>query len=131
MANTGNVQVNIQTLDDGTTAWSATANGTATTTFAECTEAVLILTCTAVSSAGIYTPKLEGSTNGGGSYSEIVATTGAALTNVSATGTQQYRYKNLPPKVRLVHTKVSGTSVTVTATLVGLIPTDSANATAV
>lgn len=131
MANTGNVQVNIQTLDDGTTAWSATANGTATTTFAECTEGILIMTCTAVSSSGIFTPKLEGSTNGGGSYSEVVATAGTPLADISATGRVQYRYKNLPPKIRLVHTKVSGTSVTVTATFVGLIPTDSANATAV
>ena len=131
MANTGNVQVNIQTLNDGTTAVSTSHDDTATTTFAECNEALLIITCTAVSSSGIFVPKLQGSVDGGANYSDLTATTGTALTAVSATGRQQYRYKNLPPKVRLDWTKTSGTSVTVVATLIGLIPIDSVNATAV
>lgn len=131
MANTGNVQVNIQTLNDGTAAVSATGNGAATTTFGECAEAILVITCTAVTSSGIFVPLLAGSVDDGGSYAEIVATTGTALTAVSATGTAVYRYKNLPPKVRIEWTKTSGTSVTVVATLIGLVMRDSGKATAV
>ncbi len=131
MANTGNVQVNIQTLNPGTTAISATGDDTATTTFTECTEAVLIFTCTAVSSSGIFVPILQGSVDGGANYTNLVPTTGVVLPAISATGRTQYRYKNVPPKVRTDWTKTSGTSVTVVATIVGLIPVDSANATAV
>lgn len=130
MANTGNEQVNLVQLNDGTTAVSATGTGTAATTFTQCREALLLLNCVAVASAGIFTPKLSGSVDGGTTYSEIVATAGTPLANVSATGLQQYRYKNLPPKVRLDWTKVSGTSVTVAADLIGF-PIDSANATSV
>lgn len=131
MANTGNAQVNIQTLNDGTTAVSTTHDDTATTTFTECGEAILIFTCTAVSSAGIFVPILQGSVDGGANYTNLVPTTGSVLPAISATGVTSYRYKNLPPKVRLDWTKTSGTSVTVVGTLVGLRPVDSVNATAV
>lgn len=130
MANTGTVQVNIQTLNDGTTAVSATATGSATTTFTECVEGILLITCAAVSGSGIFTPLLSGSTDGV-TYAALTATTGTALVNTSATGRVQYRYKQLPRYLRLDYTKVSGTSVTVVATFVGLVPTDSANATSV
>lgn len=131
MANTGNVQVNIQTLNTGVTAVSATGDDTATTTFTECVEAILIFNCTVVTSSGIFVPILQGSVDGGATYTNLVPTTGSVLPAISATGRTQYRYKNLPPKVRTDWTKTSGTSVTVSATIVGLIPTDSANATAV
>jgi hypothetical protein len=131
MANTGVFQVNIQTLNDGTTAVSGTGNDTATTTFQECLEAVLELTCVAVASAGIFVPKLQGSTDGGATYNDLTPTTGSPIAAVSATGTQRYRYKNLPPKVRTTWTKTSGTSVTVVAKLIGLGPQDSGSATAV
>lgn len=131
MANTGNAQVNIQTLNPGTTAISATGDDTATTTFCECAEAILVFTCTAVSSSGIFVPILQGSVDGGTTYTNLVPTTGSVLPAISATGRTQYRYRNLPPKVRTDWTKTSGTSVTVVATLIGLIPIDSALATAV
>lgn len=131
MANTGQFQVNIQTLNAGTSAISATGDDTATTTFCECAEAILELTCVAVASAGVFTPKLQGSIDGGSNYVDLVPTAGAPLTNVSATGVQRYRYKNLPPKVRTDWTKVSGTSVTVVAKIIGLGPIDSTQATAV
>lgn len=131
MANTGNAQVNIQTLNPGTTAVSATGNDTATTTFQECAEAVLIVTCSAVAASGIFVPVLAGSTDGGANYVALTPTTGSAPAAVSATGVQLYRYKNLPPKVRTQWTKTSGTSVTAVVTLVGLIPQDSAGATSV
>lgn len=131
MANTGNIQVNIQTVETGQTAVSATGNNTATTTFAECVEAILTLVCTAVSSSGIFVPVLAGSVDGGANYVALVPTSGVAMAAVSAVGTQQYRFKQLPPKVRLQWTKTSGTSVTVAGVLVGLTPVDSTLATAV
>jgi len=131
MANTGNAQVNIANLNTGITPVSATGNDTATTTFCECAEAILIFNCVAVSSSGIFVPVLAGSIDGGANYVALTPTTGSVLPAISATGVTTYRYKNLPPKVRTQWTKTSGTSVTVDATLVGLIPTDSALATAV
>ena len=133
MANTGSIvgQVNIAVLNDGTSAVSTTHDDTATTTFTECVEAILTLSCSAVSSSGIFVPILQGSTDGGTSYTSLVPTTGVVLPAVSATGTQTYRYRQLPPKVRLDWTKTSGTSVTVVGLIVGLNPTNSANASAV
>ena len=131
MANTGVAQVNIQYLNTGITAISATGNDTATTTFTDCAEAVLILNCVAVASAGIFVPVLAGSVDGGTTYAALTPTTGSAMAAISATGPIVYRFKNLPPKVRTQWTKTSGTSVTVDVILVGLIPSDSVNATAV
>lgn len=131
MANTGNFQVNIQTVETGQAAVSATGNNTATTTFAECVEAVVSIVCTAVASSGIFVPVLAGSTDGGTNYSALTPTSGVAMAAVSAVGTQNYRFKQLPPKLRIQWTKTSGTSVTCTIVVTGLVPVDSANATAV
>src|SRR5512146_758532 len=130
MANTGEIQVIIATVEPGTTAVSANRTNTGVA-FTPCFEAVLTIVCSAVSSAGIMVPALWGSTDGGANYAELTATTGSALTAVSATGTQTYRYKQLPGHVQMRWTKTSGTSITATAVLTGLVPVDSANATAV
>lgn len=131
MANTGDQQVNIAVLNGGTVAVSGTANDSATTTFTSCAEAIVTFDCTVVSSSGIFVPVLGGSTDGGTTYVDLVPTTGSAMAAVSATGTQLYRFKNLPPKVRTQWTKTSGTSVTVVAKIIGLVPIDSTKATAV
>ena len=131
MANTGVAQVNIQNLNTSITPVSATGNDTATTTFCECGEAILILNCVAVSSSGIMVPVLGGSVDGGTTYVALVPTTGSAMPAISATGLTTYRYKNLPPKVRTQWTKTSGTSVSVDVTLIGLHPVDSTLASAV
>lgn len=131
MANTGEIQVNIAILDDGTTAVSANASKTATTTFTPCFEGILTISCSAVSSSGIMVPTVWGSTDDGANYAALVATTGVVLPAVSATGVQTYRFKQLPGKLQLRWVKTSGTSVTVIATMIGLVPQDSVNATAV
>ena len=131
MANTGQAQVNIALLDDGITAVTANASKTATTTFTPCAEAVLIFNCTAVSSSGIMVPTLWGSTDAGVSYAALTPTTGSVLPAISATGLTTYRYKQLPGKLQLRWVKTSGTSITAVVAIVGLIPTDSTNATAV
>lgn len=131
MANTGNIQVNIQTVENGQAAISANGNNTATTTFAECVEAVVSVVCTAVAGAGIFVPVLAGSVDGGTNYVALVPTSGSAMAAVSAVGTVNYRFKQLPPKLRIQWTKTSGTSITATIVVTGLVPVDSANATAV
>ena len=130
MANTGEIQVKVATVEPGTTAVSADRTNTGVA-FTPCFEAVLTIVCTAVSSSGIMVPALWGSTDGGTTYAALTATTGTALTAVSATGTQSYRYKQLPGYVQMRWTKTSGTSITATAVVTGLVPTDSVNATAV
>lgn len=131
MSNTGAFQVNIATLNDGTSAVSATGDDTATTDFQHCAEAIVVVTCTAVASSGIFVPKLQGSTDGGSTYSDLTPTTGSAMSAVSATGVQKYRFLQVPPKLKTHWTKTSGTSVTAVVTIIGLGPHDTGSATAV
>lgn len=131
MANTGEIQVNVAVLDDGGTAVTANASKTATTTFTPCTEGILTIQCFAVSSSGIMVPTVWGSSDAGVSYAALTPTTGSAAAAVSATGVTNYRYKSLPGKLQLRWVKTSGTSITATVVMTGLVPLDSANATAV
>lgn len=130
MANTGQIQVKVATVEDGTTAVSVDRTNTGVA-FTPCFEGVLTLVCTAVAAAGIMVPTLWGSTDGGANYAALTPTTGSAVAAISATGTVNYRYKQLPGYVQLRWVKTSGTSVTVTGVVTGLVPVDSANATAV
>lgn len=130
MANTGEIQVKVALVEAGTTAVSADRTNTGVA-FTPCFEGILTLVCTAVSSSGIMVPTLWGSTDGGTTYAALTPTTGSAVAAVSATGIVNYRYKQLPGYVQIRWVKTSGTSVTVTGVLTGLVPQDSVNATAV
>lgn len=137
MANTGSQQLYFAHLNSSGSGFVATGSSGTTgamtgVAFVDCVEAILAIECLSVSSAGIVTPKLQTSVDGGTTWTDLTATTGSALSNVSAAGTQTYRYKGgFGTKVRLFFTGVSGTSVTVTAYLIGLVPIDSTLATAV
>jgi hypothetical protein len=85
-----------------------------------CAEAIAICHCLAVSSSGIFPVTIEGSTDGGTTF-----TTQGTFGAVSATGVLTARIRNIAPLIRWASTKTSGTSVTCVIEVIGLQPTDS------
>jgi hypothetical protein len=105
---------------------SATGTGTSTTASqitrpynntTGFTSAVFELECTAVAGSGIVDIKVQGKTNNGANWFDLVDQNGKPIVfdTVSATGQQMLMYNGVvPSNLRANYTLVSGTSVTVT-----------------
>lgn len=116
-------------LNPGTTAITATGNGTGVA-LPYCSEAIVIIDTTAVSgTTPSWTPVIQASPDGGVTWAP--ATVGAALAAVTAAGRTATRVTGLGganQQLRIAST-VSGTTPSFTAVIeaIGLLPEDSAN----
>ena len=83
-------------------------------------EAMAILHCLSVSAAGSFPVLIQGSVDGGTTW-----TTQGTFGTVSATGIKTLRLTNLAPLIRWKSSAGSGTNVVVVIDVVGVFPIDS------
>lgn len=124
---TGRALFKSANLINGQSAISSSTNSTAVA-LPYCTEALVIVDCTAVVASGVLNPiVVQASPDGGTTWATA---TGGTLSTVSAVGRQAVRITGLGganQQLRLNWTLASGTSVTLCAEAVGFFPEDSAN----
>ena len=116
---------------------AASGNGSAvplgSPTAVTCNEAIAILNCTAVGTGGGQTILIAGSSDGGTTWVTLgtfgVSTIASGTVGVRTGISTLYLKGGIPPLLRYSNTRGASSSITATITVIGLVPTDSADAT--
>ena len=122
--------VTVALLNDGSTALSSATNGSGVanggpaTVGSITTEAIAICNCSAINTNGSFTIKIQGSTDAGATWTDLVS-----MGTIAAKGLTLRRIEAVAPLLRWISSNKAGTSITAAIMVVGLVPTDSTNET--